>query len=37
VPSGIVAPKIQLIVALLLVPAAILCIAAGMIAGLSGG
>ncbi len=31
------APKIQLIVALLLVPAAILCIAAGMIAGLSGG
>ncbi len=31
------APKIQLIVALLLVPAAICCIAAGMIAGLAGG
>ncbi len=30
------APKIQLIVALLLVPAAICCIAAGMIAGLGG-
>ena len=31
------APKIQLIVALLLVPAAICCVAAGMIAGLGGG
>ncbi|MEI6793066.1 MAG: type II secretion system F family protein [Actinomycetes bacterium] len=30
------APKIQLIVALLLVPAAICCVAAGMIAGLGG-
>jgi len=31
------APKIQLVVALLLVPAAICCVAAGMIAGLGGG
>ncbi len=31
------APKIQLIVALLLVPAAICCVAAGMIAGLAAG
>ena len=31
------APKIQLIVALLLVPAAICCVAAGMIASLGGG